>query len=75
MSEGLKGLKVQLPAAFKGSMGLRGLRFGQGFRRLFEWFNCLRRLKGSGVQLPAAFKGSKGFEVTITLKENFSFYT
>jgi hypothetical protein len=43
----LKGLKVQLPAAFKGSMGLRGLK----------------SLEGSGVQLPAAFNGSKGLKL------------
>jgi hypothetical protein len=46
----LKGLKVQLPAAFKGSMGLRGLK-------------SLKSLKGSGVQLPAAFNGSKGLKL------------
>ena len=54
--KGLESSKVQLPAAFKGSIA-----FGvQGFKGSIacgvQRFNCLWR---SRVQLPAAFKGSR----------------
>jgi hypothetical protein len=53
-----KGLSVQLPDAFKGSIACG-----------VQVFNCLRRsrvqlpavFKGLSVQLPDAFKGLKGF--------------